>query len=154
MDADVVIGVPDSGIDAALGYARESKIPYGVGFIKNRYIGRTFIKPTQEERESALRIKLNAMREAVDGKRVIMIDDSIVRGTTSGRIVQLLRDAGAKEVHVRISSPPFKNPCYFGTDIADRKYLIACKMSVEETCKHIGADSLAYLSISALSKIA
>ena len=94
------------------------------------------------------------MREAVDGKRVIMIDDSIVRGTTSGRIVQLLRDAGAKEVHVRISSPPFKNPCYFGTDIADRKYLIACKMSVEETCKHIGADSLAYLSISALSKIA
>ena len=154
VDADVVIGVPDSGIDAALGYARESKIPYGVGFIKNRYIGRTFIKPTQEERESALRIKLNAMREAVDGKRVIMIDDSIVRGTTSGRIVQLLRDAGAKEVHVRISSPPFKNPCYFGTDIADRKYLIACKMSVEETCKHIGADSLAYLSISALSKIA
>ena len=154
VDADVVIGVPDSGIDAALGYARESKIPYGVGFIKNRYIGRTFINPTQEERESALRIKLNAMREAVDGKRVIMIDDSIVRGTTSGRIVQLLRDAGAKEVHVRISSPPFKNPCYFGTDIADRKYLIACKMSVEETCKHIGADSLAYLSISALSKIA
>lgn len=153
VDADVVIGVPDSGLDAALGYARESNIPYGVGFIKNRYIGRTFIQPTQEERESALRIKLNAMREAIEGKRVVMIDDSIVRGTTSGRIVQLLRDAGAKEVHVRISSPPFKNPCYFGTDIADRKSLIACNMSVEETCKHIGADSLAYLSISALGKI-
>ena len=107
----------------------------------------------RDRRESALSIKLNAMREAIEGKRVVMIDDSIVRGTTSGRIVQLLRDAGAKEVHVRISSPPFKNPCYFGTDIADRKSLIACKMSVEETCKHIGADSLAYLSISALGKI-
>lgn len=154
VDADVVIGVPDSGIDAALGYSRESKIPYGIGFMKNRYIGRTFIKPTQEERESALRIKLNAMREAVEGKRVIMIDDSIVRGTTSGRIVQLLRYAGAKEVHVRISSPPFLNPCYFGTDIADRKYLISCRMSIQETCDHIGADSLAYLSIPALDKIA
>lgn len=154
VDADVVIGVPDSGLDAALGYSRESKIPYGVGFIKNRYIGRTFIQPTQEEREAALRIKLNAMREAVEGKRVIMIDDSIVRGTTSGRIVKLLRDAGATEVHVRISSPPFLNPCYFGTDISDRDSLIACKMSVEETCKHIGADSLAYLSLNALGKIA
>lgn len=154
VDADVVIGVPDSGLDAALGYSRESKIPYGVGFIKNRYIGRTFIQPTQDEREAALRIKLNAMREAIGGKRVIMIDDSIVRGTTSGRIVQLLRDAGAKEVHVRISSPPFLNPCYFGTDISDRDSLIACKMSVEETCKYIGADSLAYLSIDALGKIA
>ena len=154
VDADVVIGVPDSGLDAALGYSRESKIPYGVGFIKNRYIGRTFIQPTQDEREAALRIKLNAMREAIDGKRVIMIDDSIVRGTTSGRIVQLLRDAGAKEVHVRISSPPFLNPCYFGTDISDRDSLIACKMSVEETCKYIGSDSLAYLSLDALGKIA
>lgn len=154
VDADVVIGVPDSGLDAALGYSRESKIPYGVGFIKNRYIGRTFIQPTQDEREAALRIKLNAMREAIGGKRVIMIDDSIVRGTTSGRIVQLLRDAGAKEVHVRISSPPFLNPCYFGTDISDRDSLIACKMSVEETCKYIGADSLAYLSLDALGKIA
>ena len=154
VDADVVIGVPDSGLDAALGYSRESKIPYGVGFIKNRYIGRTFIQPTQDEREAALRIKLNAMREAIGGKRVIMIDDSIVRGTTSGRIVQLLRDAGAKEVHVRISSPPFLNPCYFGTDISDRDSLIACKMSVEETCNYIGADSLAYLSLDALGKIA
>ncbi len=154
VDADVVIGVPDSGLDAALGYSQESGIPYGVGFIKNKYIGRTFIQPTQEEREAALRIKLNAMREAVNGKRVIMIDDSIVRGTTSGRIVQLLRDAGAAEVHVRISSPPFKNPCYFGIDVADRNSLIACKMSVEETCRHIGADSLAYLSLDATQKIA
>ncbi len=154
VEADVVIGVPDSGLDAALGYSQESGIPYGVGFIKNKYIGRTFIQPTQEERESALRIKLNAMREAVSGKRVIMIDDSIVRGTTSGRIVQLLRDAGAKEVHVRISSPPFKNPCYFGIDVADRDSLIACQMSVEETCRHIGADSLAYLSLDAVDKIA
>lgn len=154
VDADVVIGVPDSGLDAALGYSRASGIPYGVGFIKNRYIGRTFIQPTQEEREAALKIKLNAMREAVEGKRVIMIDDSIVRGTTSGRIVRLLRDAGAKEVHVRISSPPFLNPCYFGTDISDRDSLIACKMSVQETCKYIGANSLAYLSLSALGKIA
>ena len=154
VDADIVIGVPDSGLDAALGYANESGIPYGVGFIKNRYIGRTFIQPTQEEREAALRIKLNAMREAIEGKRVIMIDDSIVRGTTCGRIVNLLRSAGAKEVHVRISSPPFKNPCYFGTDIDNRDKLIACKMNIEETCKYIGADSLAYLSIEATAKIA
>lgn len=154
VDADVVIGVPDSGLDAALGYSRESKIPYGVGFIKNRYIGRTFIQPTQAEREMALKIKLNAMRDAVEGKRVIMIDDSIVRGTTSGRIVKLLRDAGAKEVHVRVSSPQFKNPCYFGTDIPNRDSLIACHMSVEETRKHIGADSLAYLSIESMKKLA
>lgn len=154
VDADVVIGVPDSGLDAALGYANESGIPYGVGFIKNRYIGRTFIQPTQEERESALRLKLNAMRDAVEGKRVIMIDDSIVRGTTSGRIVKLLRDAGAKEVHVRISSPPFLYPCYFGTDIPDSDQLIAHRMTLDETRKYIGADSLAYLSIEALGKIA
>lgn len=152
-DADVVIGVPDSGLDAALGYSYESGIPYGVGFIKNRYIGRTFIQPTQAEREAALRIKLNAMREAVAGKRVIMVDDSIVRGTTCGRIVKLLRDAGAKEVHVRISSPPFLNPCYFGTDIDNRKNLIACRMSFEETQKKIGCDSLAYLSIDAMHKL-
>ena len=143
VEADIVIGVPDSGLDAALGYSYESGIPYGVGFIKNRYIGRTFIQPTQEEREAALRIKLNAMRETIAGKRVVMIDDSIVRGTTCGRIVKLLRDAGAKEVHVRISSPPFLNPCYFGTDIDNRDKLIACKLSLEETCSYIGADSLA-----------
>ncbi len=154
VEADIVIGVPDSGLDAALGYSYESGIPYGVGFIKNRYIGRTFILPTQEEREAALRIKLNAMRETVAGKRVIMVDDSIVRGTTSRRIVNLLREAGATEVHVRISSPAFLNPCYFGTDIDSRDKLIACQMTVEETCEKIGADSLAYLSIPALSKLA
>lgn len=152
-DADVVIGVPDSGLDAALGYSYESGIPYGVGFIKNRYIGRTFIQPTQAEREAALKIKLNAMREAVAGKRVIMVDDSIVRGTTCRRIVNLLREAGATEVHVRISSPPFLNPCYFGTDIDNRDKLIACQMSLEETCEMIGADSLAYLSIDAMHKL-
>lgn len=154
VDADIVIGVPDSGLDAALGYSYESKIPYGIGFIKNKYIGRTFILPTQEEREAALRIKLNAMREAVAGKRVVMIDDSIVRGTTCSRIVKLLREAGAKEVHVRISSPEFKNPCYFGTDIDSRDKLIACRMTNEETREFIGADSLAYLSISAMKKLA
>ena len=154
VDADVVIGVPDSGLNAALGYAEESGIPYGTGFIKNRYIGRTFIQPTQEEREMALKIKLNAMHDVVNGKRVIMVDDSIVRGTTSGRIVKLLRDAGATEVHVRISAPPFLNPCYFGTDIDSRENLIACKMSVDEICEHIGADSLAYLSIDAMKKLA
>lgn len=154
VDADIVIGVPDSGLIAAMGYAQASGIPYGTGFVKNRYIGRTFIQPTQGEREAALRIKLNAMKEAVQGKRVIMIDDSIVRGTTCGRIVTLLREAGAKEVHVRISSPPFLNPCYFGTDIDSRDRLIACQMTLEETCAHIGADSLAYLSIPAMQKLA
>ena len=151
--ADVVIGVPDSGLDAALGYSYESGIPYGVGFIKNRYIGRTFIQPTQAEREAALRIKLNAMKEAVSGKRVIMVDDSIVRGTTCRRIVNLLRNAGAKEVHVRISSPPFLNPCYFGTDIDNRDNLIACQLSLEETREMIGSDSLAYLSLEAMQKL-
>jgi len=153
VEADVVIGVPDSGLDAALGYSYESKIPYGVGFIKNRYIGRTFIQPTQAEREAALRIKLNAMRDAVKGKRVVMVDDSIVRGTTCRRIVNLLREAGATEVHVRISSPPFLNPCYFGTDIDSRDKLIACQYSVEETKEIIGADSLAYLSINAMQNL-
>lgn len=154
VDADIVIGVPDSGLDAALGYSYESGIPYAVGFIKNRYIGRTFIQPTQAEREAALRIKLNAMRESVEGKRVVMVDDSIVRGTTSKRIVNLLREAGATEVHVRISSPPFLNPCYFGTDIDNRDKLIACQMTLEETRKQIGADSLAYLSINAMQNLA
>ncbi len=153
VEADIVIGVPDSGLDAALGYSYESGIPYGVGFIKNRYIGRTFIQPTQAEREAALRIKLNAMREAIQGKRVVMVDDSIVRGTTCRRIVNLLREAGATEVHVRISSPPFLNPCYFGTDIDSRDKLIACNQTLEETRIGIGADSLCYLSVNALSKL-
>lgn len=154
VDADLVVGVPDSGIDAALGYAEESGIPYGLGFVKNRYVGRTFIQPTQGQRDSAVKIKLNALKNAVDGKRVVMVDDSIVRGTTSAHIVQMLRDAGAREVHVRISSPPFRNPCYFGTDIDSRKKLIACRLSLDEICKSIGADSLGYLDSDDLEKIA
>ena len=155
VDADVVIGVPDSGIDAALGYSEASKIPYGIGFIKNKYIGRSFINPTQKGRESAVKIKLNVIKETVEGKRVILIDDSIVRGTTSARIIKLLKDSGAKEVHVRISSPAFKFPCYFGTDIDSKENLIACKYDTnEEIAKVIGADSLAYLSIDGAKKLA
>ena len=155
VDADIVIGVPDSGIDAALGYARESGIPYGIGFIKNRYIGRSFIQPSQSQREDAVRIKLNVIKENIKGKRVIMIDDSIVRGTTCARIVKLLRDAGAKEVHMRVSAPPFKNACYFGTDIDSGDNLIACQYdTVEEIAKVIGVDSLGYLSVDATHKIA
>jgi amidophosphoribosyltransferase len=152
--ADVVFGVPDSGLDAALGYARQSGIPYGVGFIKNRYIGRTFIQPTQEERDRAVRIKLNTIKDTIKDKRVILIDDSIVRGTTMRRIVKLVRETGAKEVHLRISSPPFVNPCYFGTDIDSRENLIACKMNTEEIREYLGADSLGYLAIEHVSKIA
>lgn len=155
VDADIVIGVPDSGLDAALGYANESGIPYGIGFMKNRYIGRSFIQPTQSQRNDAVRIKLNVIKENIKGKRVIMIDDSIVRGTTCSRIVNLLREAGAKEVHMRVSSPPFKNPCYFGTDVDSQKNLIACKFdTVEEIAKEIGVDSLAYLSLDATHKLA
>ena len=154
VEADIVIGVPDSGLDAALGYANESGISYGIGFIKNKYIGRSFIQPHQSQRENAVKIKLNAVRETVAGKRVVMIDDSIVRGTTSARIVKLLRDAGAKEVHVRISSPPFLHSCYFGTDIDSEENLIAGKCrSTEEIAEYIGADSLAYLPVDALGKL-
>lgn len=150
VDADIVIGVPDSGLDAALGYANESGIPYGIGFIKNRYIGRSFIQPNQAQREDAVKIKLNVIKENIKGKRVIMIDDSIVRGTTCARIVKLLREAGAKEVHMRVSSPPFRHPCYFGTDVDSEENLIACRYNtVEEIAKEIGVDSLAYLSINA-----
>lgn len=145
VDADLVVGVPESGNAAALGYSLQSGIPYGTAFVKNSYVGRTFIKPKQSSRESSVRVKLNVLKEAVAGKRIIMIDDSIVRGTTSDRIVGMLREAGAKEVHVRISSPPFLYPCYFGTDIPDREQLIAYNRSVDEICKIIGADSLAYL---------
>lgn len=155
IQADVVIGVPDSGLDAALGYSRQSGIPYGVGFIKNRYVGRSFIQPTQGQREDAVKVKLNAVRSVVEGRRVIMIDDSIVRGTTSARIVRLLREAGAKEVHMLVSSPPFRNPCYFGTDIDSRENLIACRLnSVEEIAREIGVDSLGYLSVESVRKIA
>jgi amidophosphoribosyltransferase len=153
VDADIVTGVPESGNAAALGYSLESGIPYGTAFVKNGYVGRTFIKPKQSSRESSVQIKLNALKEAVDGKRVIMIDDSIVRGTTSDRIVRMLRDAGATEVHVRISSPPFLWPCYFGTDIPAREQLIAYNRSVEEIRKIIGADSLGYLGIDRLSEM-
>lgn len=154
VQADVVIGVPDSGIDAAMGYAKQSGIPYGMGFIKNKYIGRTFIKPTQEAREDSVRIKLNPVPSTITGKRVILIDDSIVRGTTIARIVKLLRHAGAKEVHVRISAPPFLHPCYFGTDIDSRDKLIANKHTVEEIREIIGTDSLGYLSVESVQKIA
>ncbi len=153
-EADVVIGVPDSGLDAALGFSQASGIPYGIGFIKNRYVGRTFIQPTQGERENLVRIKLNAISDTVKSKRVVLIDDSIVRGTTSARIVNLIREAGATEVHMRISSPPFINPCYFGTDIDSKDNLIACRMSVDEICKEIGCDSLGYLSVEGVRTIA
>jgi len=154
VEADVVIGVPDSGLDAALGFSHASGIPYGVGFIKNRYIGRTFIQPSQQQRTSSVNLKLNAVRETVAGKRVVLIDDSIVRGTTSARIVNLLRDAGAKEIHFRVSCPPFISPCYFGVDIDSKEHLIACRMSIPEICQQIGADSLGYLSTEHVKQIA
>ena len=152
--ADVVIGVPDSGLPAAIGFSHCSGIPYGVGLIKNRYIGRTFIQPTQGQRERAVQIKLNALSETVRGRRVVMIDDSIVRGTTSAHLVEMLWQAGAVEVHMRISSPPFLYPCYFGTDVPDRKMLLAVGRTVEEMRRIIGVDSLAFLSLEAVRKIA
>ncbi len=151
--ADLVVGVPESGYCAALGYSLQSGIPYGQAFFKNSYVGRTFIRPKQKSRESSVRVKLNALREAVEGRRVIMIDDSIVRGTTSDRIVHMLREAGAKEVHMRVSSPPFLWPCYFGTDVPAREQLIAYERSVEDIRRIIGADSLAYLKEERLSEI-
>lgn len=154
VEADVVIGVPDSGLSAAIGYAARSGIPYGVGLVKNRYIGRTFIQPTQGARENAVRLKLNPLSSAVYGKRVVMVDDSIVRGTTSARIVSLLREAGATEVHMRLSSPPFVAPCYYGTDVPDKKMLIAANHSVDEIARIIGVDSLGYLSEAALAELA
>ena len=153
VEADLVVGVPESGNAAALGYSLESGIPYGTAFVKNSYVGRTFIKPKQSSRESSVRVKLNVLREAVEGKRVIMIDDSIVRGTTSDRIVRMLREAGAKEVQMRVSSPPFLHPCYFGTDVPEREQLIAHNRSVEEICRIIGADSLGYLRLERLSEM-
>ena len=150
-DADIVVGVPDSGLDAALGFSRQSGIPYGIGLIKNKYIGRTFISPGQSTRLDQVKIKLSAVEESVKGKKVVLIDDSIVRGTTCGRIVTLLREAGAEEIHMRISSPPFLNPCYYGTDIDTRENLIACNHSVEDIAKIIGADTLGYLPVSQLS---
>ena len=154
VQADVVIGVPDSGLDAALGYSQQSGIPYGIGLLKNKYIGRTFIQPSQKLRENTVRIKLNAISDTVKGKRVVMVDDSIVRGTTSKQIVQLLREAGATEVHLLSSAPKFLNPCYFGTDIDSRENLIAANYTDEEMTEKLGVDSLAFLSIDGVKKIA
>lgn len=147
VDADVVVGVPDSGLGAAIGYSRESGIPYAMGVVKNKYIGRTFIAPTQQARENMVFVKLNALKSDLDGKRVIVIDDSIVRGTTSRRLVQILRRAGAKEVHFRVSSAPVKFPCYLGIDTPTKEELISSGHDVEEIRKEIGADSLAFISV-------
>lgn len=152
-EADVVVGVPDSGLDAALGYSRASGIPYGIGLLKNKYIGRTFIAPGQEHRLDQIRLKLSAVGETVAGKRVVLVDDSLVRGTTSGRIAALLREAGAREIHLRVSAPPFLNPCYYGTDIDSRENLIACRHSAEEIAGIIGVDTLGYLPVSALGQL-
>ena len=154
VQADVVIGVPDSGLDAAVGYAKQAGIPYEIGFIKNKYIGRTFIQPGQKSREDKVKIKLNPIADVVRGKRIVMIDDSIVRGTTSARIVKLLREEGAKEIHMRVSAPPFLNPCYYGTDIDSRENLIAAKHTVDEIAQIIGVDSLGYLSVENVKQIA
>ena len=146
-DADVVIGVPDSGLDAAVGFAKESGIPYAIGLVKNKYIGRTFIAPSQDEREAGVSLKLNPIRSVVNGKRIVLIDDSIVRGTTCRRTIELLRRAGAKEIHMRVSAPPFVAPCYYGTDIDSADALIANHHTVAEIAKIIGVDSLGYLSL-------
>ena len=153
VEADLVIGVPDSGIAAAIGYAEASGIHYGEGLVKNRYIGRTFIQPNQNQRKDNVRIKLNALKQSIEGKRIVIIDDSIVRGTTTDRIIKMLKEAGAKEVHIRISSPPFLWPCYFGTDIPSRKELIACKYSIKKMNKIFSSDTLAYLDVDSLKKI-
>ena len=153
VEADVVIGAPDSGIDAAIGYAEESGIPYGLGLIKNKYIGRTFIDPGQNVREDKVKIKLNPVVETVKDKRVILVDDSIVRGTTCVRVVKLLRDAGAKEIHIRSSAPEFLNPCYYGTDIGSKSELIACKYTAKEMAKLFGADSVGFLPLEDVTKL-
>jgi len=152
VEADMVIAVPDSGIAAAIGYAEESGIPYGVGLIKNKYLGRSFIQPDQKSRELAVKLKLNVLSDSVKGKRLVLIDDSIVRGTTSGRIVSMLKEAGAKEVHVRVSSPPVKFSCYFGIDTPSRKQLVGAIKTIDEIKEMIGADSLGYISIEGLIK--
>ncbi len=154
VDADVVIGVPDSGLDAAIGYSRKSGIPYELGMIKNKYIGRTFIAPGQANRTNQVRIKLNPIKSVVEGKRVVLVDDSIVRGTTCARIVKLLREAGAKEIHMRISAPPFLHPCYYGTDIDSENNLIASQHTIKEIEEIIGVDSLGYLSVENAKKLA
>lgn len=153
IDADIVIGVPDSGIPAAIGYSKASGIPYGIGFIKNKYVGRTFISPSQELREKAVSVKLNPLKVNIEGKRVVIIDDSIVRGTTSKKLVQILRNAGAKEIHFRVASPIVKYPCYFGIDTPYRKALIGSQIKLDEINNLIGADSLGYLSMEGLLSV-
>lgn len=152
-DADMVCGVPDSGLDSAYGYAVASGIPYGAAFVKNRYVGRSFIVPSQLKREETVSVKLNPLKASIAGKRIVLVDDSIVRGTTCARIIKTLRKAGAREVHMRISSPPFKHPCHFGTDVDSEENLIANKMQTDAICRQIGADSLVYLSLENLLKI-
>jgi amidophosphoribosyltransferase len=152
IDADIVIPVPDSGIPAAIGYAQQSGIPYSEGLIKNRYIGRTFIQPDDRLRKVGIQLKFNPLSDNLDGRRVIIIDDSIVRGNTSGPMVRMLRAAGAKEVHMRVSSPPIKHPCYLGVDMATYPELIAHRLDVSQICEHLGLDSLAYLSLDGLQK--
>ena len=154
VDADLVIGVPDSGLTAAKGYSLQSGIPFALAFYKNSYVGRTFIKPTQEERQTAVSLKLNVLASVVAGKRLVLVDDSIVRGTTIAALIQMLKKAGAKEIHVRISSPPFLHPCYFGTDVPSNRQLIASSKTPEEICRSIGADSLGYLDLKDLPSIA
>ena len=153
VEADVVVGVPDSGLEAAIGYSEESGIPYGIGLIKNKYIGRTFIAPGQEVREDKVKIKLNPVSNTVSGKRIVLVDDSIVRGTTCARIVKLLREAGAKEIHLRSSAPQFLNPCYYGTDIASKDVLIACNHTIEEMTTIFGVDSLGFLRLEDVVKL-
>jgi len=153
-EADVVVGVPDSGLDCAIGYSKQSGIPYGIGLIKNKYVGRTFTQPTKAEREFLVRIKLNPIASVFKDKSVVLIDDSIVRGTTSKRIVKLIRDAGAREIHMRIASPLFLHPCYFGTDVPDRSQLVACHLTIDEIAKDIGVDSLGFLQVEDIKRIA
>lgn len=153
VEADIVIGVPDSGLDAALGFSKASGIPYGIGLVKNKYIGRTFISPGQKERLDLVRMKLSPIQSVIQGKRVVLIDDSIVRGTTSRQLVSLLRESGAKEIHLRISAPPFLHPCYYGTDIDSEENLIASNHGEKEVAMLIGADSLGYLSLECLHEL-
>lgn len=150
IEADIVIGVPDSGIPAAIGYSKESGIPYGMGLIKNKYIGRTFIQPSQKMREEGVAIKLNPLKEVIEGKRVIIIDDSIVRGTTSQKLVEIIRKAGAKEVHLRAASPPVISGCYFGVDTPSKEHLIAANLTLQEITQTIGADSVGYITLQGL----
>jgi amidophosphoribosyltransferase len=152
VDADMVVPVPDSGVAAALGYSQQSGIPFELGIMRNHYVGRTFIEPTQELRNLKVKMKLSPIREVIEGKRLIVIDDSIVRGTTSKQIVSMLKEAGAKEVHMRISSPPTTGPCYYGVDTPDKEKLISARMSTEEVCEYIGADSLAFISIDGMMR--